>query len=183
MNDLPEILKAACFAALKHTGQTRKGPDRAPYINHPLEVANLLISLGGVVDPDILIAAFLHDTVEDTDVTTDEIREMFGQRVAGIVAEVTDDKSLQKQERKIKQVEHAPHLSVEAKQLKMCDKISNITDIVSNPPTGWSRERKLEYIEWGKRVFAGLRGVNKRLEDHFDRLAADAREKIYSTAE
>jgi guanosine-3',5'-bis(diphosphate) 3'-pyrophosphohydrolase len=94
------------------------------------------------------------------------------------VLEVTDNKSLPKEVRKQKQVEHAPHLSDGAKQLKMCDKISNITDIMSNPPNGWDEKRRIEYVEWGERVFAGLRGVNENLEKHFDKLVAEAKAKI-----
>ncbi len=178
MNNLSKLIEAASYAAKKHTGQTRKGKDEAPYINHPLEVANLLANLGKVEDHDTLIAAILHDTVEDTDTTREEIAEMFGENVASIVMEVTDDKSLPKVERKQKQVEHAPHLSIEAKQLKLCDKISNITDVMNDPPDGWSDERRHEYVEWGERVVARLRGVNENLENHFDKLVAEAKENI-----
>ncbi|MGI8669681.1 MAG: HD domain-containing protein [Aridibacter sp.] len=178
MKNLGKFVKAASFAAKKHIGQTRKGKDEAPYINHPLEVVNLLINVGNVEDDDTLIAALLHDTVEDTDATREEIAEKFGENVASIVMEVTDDKSLSKAERKQAQVEHAPHLSDEAKQLKICDKISNIRDVMENPPDGWSKERRLEYVKWGERVFAGLRGVNENLEKHFDKLVAEAKDKI-----
>lgn len=178
MNELGKLLQAASFAAVRHTGQKRKGRDQAPYINHPLEVASLLVNIGGVDDPDTLIAAFLHDTVEDTDTTREDIAGKFGEHVASIVMEVTDDKSLPKQERKEKQVEHAPNLSDEAKRLKMCDKISNIRDVLENPPDGWSDERRLEYIEWGERVFEGLRGVNEPLERHFDELVLEAKKRI-----
>lgn len=178
MNNIARLLQAASFAAKKHTAQTRKGDDAAPYINHPLEVANLLANIGNVEDYDVLIAAILHDTVEDTGTTQEEIEELFGKTVASIVMEVTDDKSLQKAERKQKQVEHAPHISHGAKQLKMGDKISNIKDVMKNPPAGWSKERRLEYIEWGERVMTGLRGANKNLENHFDKLVAEAKEKI-----
>lgn len=172
-------MEAASFAARKHTDQRRKGENGAPYINHPLEVANLLINIGGVSDFNVLIAALLHDTIEDTATKRSEISERFGEKVASIVVEVTDDKTLPKAERKQKQVEHAPHLSIEAKQLKMCDKISNIRDIINNPPSDWSVQRRLEYVDWGERVFAGLRGVNENLEKHFDELVAQAREKIF----
>lgn len=178
MSTLAKLLHATSFAARKHTGQMRKGDDAAPYINHPLEVANLLGNVGKVEDFDVLIAAILHDTVEDTDTTKEEIEELFGMRVASIVLEVTDDKSLPKAERKQKQVEHAPHLSNGAKQLKLCDKISNITDVMNNPPAGWSKERRLEYIEWGERVAKGLRGVNQNLEDHFDELIIKAKKSF-----
>lgn len=175
--NVSKILEAAQFAARRHHGQSRKGALSEPYIVHPLEVAHLLMNVGGVDDHDVLIAALLHDTVEDTETTADEITELFGSRVASIVLEVTDDKSLPKQTRKELQVEHAPHISDEAKQLKMCDKISNIRDILNNPPD-WPYERKIEYVEWGERVFEGLRGVNRELERHFDELVAEAKSKI-----
>lgn len=180
MNDLKTLFKAMSFAAQKHIGQTRKGADDAPYINHPIEVANLLVNLGKVEDFDTLIAAILHDTVEDTGTTNEEIAELFGEIVAGIVAEVTDDKSLTKAERKQLQIEHAPHLSLSAKQLKMADKISNITDVINNPPADWSIERRLEYVEWGEKVMVGLRGANSSLEKHFDELVANAKNDIES---
>ncbi len=178
MNDLAKLLHAASFAARKHISQKRKGNDAAPYINHPLEVANLLANVGKVEDFDILIAALLHDTVEDTETTKEEIEELFGENVAKMVLEVTDDKSLPKAERKQQQIEHAPHLSDGAKHVKLGDKISNIRDVLENPPDGWSDERRLEYVEWGKKVVAGLRGTNRDLENHFDQLIAEAKQKI-----
>lgn len=178
MNNLAKLLQAASFAAKKHRYQKRKGNDAEPYVNHPLEVANLLANVGKVEDYDILIAAILHDTIEDTETTKEELTEMFGARVSAMVLEVTDDKSLEKAERKQKQIEHAPHLSDGAKQIKLGDKTSNITDVTNNPPAGWSRERKLEYVEWGERVVAGLRGVNADLENYFDETVRNARAKF-----
>jgi len=175
VNDLNKILQAASFAAKKHTKQKRKGAAGEPYINHPLEVANLIANVGGVSYTDVLIAAILHDTVEDCGVTRDEIAEAFGEAVAGYVMEVTDDKSLPKAERKRLQVEHAPHLSHGAKIVKLADKISNITDIANSPPADWPVERRLEYIDWGVAVVDGLRGANAQLESHFDQLVDRAR--------
>ena len=177
MNDIAKILGAASFAASKHKDQTRKGNGH-PYINHPLEVANLLPRVGGVEDDDVIIAGLLHDTVEDTDATFDELREKFGAAVAGYVREVTDDKSLPKAERKRLQVEHAPHLSPEAKQIKLADKISNISDVTENPPEGWDLQRRREYVDWGEKVVAGLRGANPALEARFDSLVERARREI-----
>ena len=175
MNTLNKLLEAASFAAQRHTGHHRKGSNSEPYINHPLEVANLLANVGGVDDIDVLIAAILHDTVEDVGVTKEELAERFSDHVAGMVLEVTDDKSLPKAERKRRQVEHAPHLSFGAKLIKLGDKISNITDVTTNPPADWSLERRREYIDWGEAVVAGLRGTNAGLEAKFDKLVADAR--------
>lgn len=178
MNNLSKLLQAASFAAKKHKTQKRKGADEEPYINHPLEVANLLANVGKVEDYDILIAAILHDTIEDTETTKEEITELFGANVSEMVSEVTDDKSLPKATRKQKQIEHAPHLSNGAKQIKLGDKISNIRDVTENPPDFWSDERRLEYIKWGEKVIAGVRGVNENLENHFDKLIETAKRKI-----
>ena len=175
MNTTNKLIEAASFAAQRHAGHFRKGNDNQPYINHPLEVANLIANVGGIDDVDILIAAILHDTVEDVGVKPEEIVERFGKRVAGIVAEVTDDKSLPKAERKRLQVEHAPHLSREAKLVKLADKISNITDVTNNPPKDWDVQRRQEYIDWGESVVAGIRGVNVELEAAFDKVVEVAR--------
>lgn len=177
MNNLGKLLEAASFAAKRHTGNKRKGSAGEPYINHPLEVASLLANVGKVEDYDVLIAAMLHDTVEDTGTTMAEIRERFGERVAGIVAEVTDDKTLPKAKQKDLQIRHAPHLSRDAKLVKLGDKISNIRDIIDNPPEGWSPSRRREYIEWGDEVVAGLRETNSNLERLFDDVVAQGREK------
>ncbi len=178
MNNLANLTEAYYFAASKHISQKRKGNDAAPYINHPVEVVNLLTNIGKVEDFDILIAAVLHDTVEDTQTKIEEISEKYGANVALMVSELTDDKTLPKEERKEKQVEHAPHISIGAKQIKLCDKISNIRDVIENPPDGWSKERRLEYVDWGEKVVAGLRGANDDLENHFDQLVKKAKEKI-----
>ena len=174
MNNLTTLVQAISFAAKKHTNQKRKGSDNQPYINHPLEVLNLLTSVGKIEDFNILIAAVLHDTIEDTATTKEEITNLFGADVCRMVLELTDDKSLPKAERKQLQIEHAPHISAGAKQIKLCDKISNIRDVLENPPDGWSDERRSEYIIWGERVVAGLRGINADLEKHFDELVSRA---------
>ena len=178
MSDIAKFIKAASFSAEKHRYQKRKGDDAEPYINHPLEVAKLLVNVGKIEDIDVLTAAVLHDTIEDTDTTKEEITKLFGEKVCKMVLEVTDDKSLPKAERKQKQIEHAPHLSDGAKQIKLGDKISNISDVMNDPPAGWSKQRRLEYIEWGEKVVAGLRGANPALEHYFDELVKKAKEKI-----
>jgi len=177
-NDLPKFLQAISFAAKKHATQKRKGADEQPYINHILEVANLLANVGKIEDYDVLIAAVLHDTIEDTATTAEEITNLFGETVSEYVLEVTDDKSLPKTRRKELQIEHAPHLSNGAKYIKLADKISNIRDVSEHPPAGWSIERRLEYIVWGEKVINGLRGVNVDLEKHFDELILKARDAI-----
>ncbi len=180
MNNLSKLLEAASYAARQHAGQTRIGERNEPYINHPIEVANILTNIGRVEDLDILIAAILHDTIEDTGTTADDLTERFGKRVSGFVIELTDDMSLPKATRKQKQIEHAPHLTPEAKQIKLADKISNITDITNSPPADWSLERRREYIDWGVAVVAGLRGSNEPLEKHIDNVVDKARKAFGS---
>lgn len=177
-NEVSKLIEAINFAAKKHSPQKRKGADEQPYINHPLEVLNLLTSVGKIEDYNVLIAAVLHDTIEDTDTTKEEIIELFGADVGEYVLEVTDDKSLPKAARKQLQIEHAPFLSNGAKYIKLADKISNIRDVSENPPDGWSDERRREYVEWGEKVVAGLRGVNENLENHFDDLIVKAKRQF-----
>jgi guanosine-3',5'-bis(diphosphate) 3'-pyrophosphohydrolase len=162
------VLKALHFAAAKHRTQRRKDGEQSPYINHPIALVHVLFNEGGIDDPLVLAAAALHDTVEDTMTTLEELASEFGADVSGIVAEVTDDKSLQKAERKQLQVEHAAHASPRARAVKLADKICNLRDIASSPPASWSLERKREYFEWAKRVIDALRGHHDRLETIFD---------------
>jgi guanosine-3',5'-bis(diphosphate) 3'-pyrophosphohydrolase len=173
-----ELLKALEFAARKHSQQRRKDEDQSPYINHPIQVAEVLWRVGGVEDVDVLVAAILHDTIEDTHTTRDELGEVFSEQVAGIVSEVTDDKKLPKEVRKQLQIEHAASLSREAKLVKLGDKICNIQDITTHPPAGWPLERKQDYLTWAERVVAGLRGTNPALEAEFDRHLAEGRAKL-----
>jgi len=166
------LLKALAFAAHKHRDQRRKDPDASPYINHPIALADVLVNEGGVDDAEVLCAALLHDTVEDTATTHEELVDAFGPRVARIVAEVTDDTTLGKAERKRLQVEHAPRLSPEAKLVKLADKICNLRDVAQRPPASWDLARRREYFDWAKRVVDGLRGATseeiRRLEAAFD---------------
>ena len=172
------VLKAAKFAADKHRTQRRKDAGASPYINHPIDVAEMLVRVGQVNDPNILAAALLHDTLEDTETEPEEIRKEFGEKVLSLVLEVTDDKKLTKEERKELQVQNAPHKSDGAKQIKIADKISNLLDIIHSPPANWSLQRRQEYLNWAERVVAGLRGVNRSLEDLFDHVIAEGRRKL-----
>ena len=162
------------MAARWHVDQRRKGVAQEPYINHLLEVASLVTEATGGTDPDVVIAALLHDAVEDQGVTSETIASEFGQHVADIVMEVTDDKELPKQERKRLQVEHAPHKSREAKLVKLADKTSNLRTIAVSPAADWSVERRLEYVDWAREVVAGLRGTSPWLEGQFDEAAKRA---------
>jgi guanosine-3',5'-bis(diphosphate) 3'-pyrophosphohydrolase len=166
--DLGPVLKALAFAAQKHRHQRRKDREASPYINHPIDLAHILVNEASVTDPVVVIAAILHDTVEDTDTTHDELVAEFGAEIAGVVAEVTDDKALPKEERKRLQEVHSPHASFAAQQVKLADKIANLRDLSRSPPETWSLERKRAYFEWAKRVVDGVRGRHDRLEALFD---------------
>jgi guanosine-3',5'-bis(diphosphate) 3'-pyrophosphohydrolase len=161
------VLKALRFAAHKHRDQRRKDKAASPYINHPIALAETLWSVGKVRDPETLAAALLHDTIEDTQARGAELTRAFGHRVAGIVAEVTDDKRLRKQTRKRLQIEHAPHLSKPAKLVKLADKISNLADIVASPPADWPLARRQQYFEWAHDVVSAMGRVNKPMEQRF----------------
>lgn len=169
---LGEFIKAVAFAADKHRKQRRKDADASPYINHPIALANVLINEGGVENMTVLCAAVLHDTVVDTDTTLEEIQGHFGPKVATVVMEVTDDKSLDKATRKQLQIEHAPHISHEAKLVKLADKICNLRDMLDSPPAGWPEARKQEYFDWAAQVVAGIRGEYPQLEAVFDKVHA-----------
>ena len=162
------LLKALSFAAYKHRHQVRKGSEPIPYINHPIALADLLVRTANVSDPEIIAAALLHDTVEDTCTTAEELKAEFGPVISQLVAELTDDKSLPKEERKRRQVEHASSLSPRARIVKLADKVCNLRDIVQDPPAGWPLERKQQYFDWAKSVVDNIRGINVALENAFD---------------
>jgi len=166
--DLALLFRALAFAAHKHRDQRRKDAEASPYINHPIALAEVLAGEGGIADVEVLAAALLHDTIEDTATTAEELRSQFGARIAGIVAEVTDDKDLPKEERKRLQIEHAPAISHGAKLVKLADKICNLRDVADRPPAQWGLGRRQEYFEWAKQVIDGLRGAHRGLEEAFD---------------
>lgn len=163
-----DLLDAIAFAAGKHRDERRKDAQASPYINHPLQVADALASEGGVSDLKTLIAAVLHDTVEDTDTTFEELVERFGKKVASIVKEVTDEKLLSKEQRKHEQVVRAPQLSKCAARVRLADKVCNLRDMAIHPPQDWPVERKQAYFDWAKQVVDGLPHVNKKLRKAFD---------------
>lgn len=177
-DNISVILKALKFSAEKHRDQRRKGEPALPYINHPIEVAHFLSTIGNVSDIVTIVGALLHDTIEDTDATPEEIGADFGEEVLALVLEVSDDKSLPKPERKLKQIRMAPYLSPRAKELKLADKTCNVRDIVNYPPQDWSRQRKIEYLEWAQSVIIGLRGSNTQMEKHFDDVLSAAFKKM-----
>lgn len=166
------FIKAVAFAAKKHSTQRRKDAEASPYINHPIALANVLANEAGVNDEMVLCAAVLHDTIEDTETTSDELVSEFGEEIASIVLEVSDDKSLHKDVRKQKQIEHAALASKQAKLVKLADKISNLRDIIDSPPSDWSADRKQAYFDWAAKVIEGVRGTHSGLEAIFDDLYA-----------
>lgn len=175
ISDAAQLLAALQFAAHKHRDQRRKDVAASPYINHPIEVATILATRGGVADPATLVAAILHDTIEDTETTPAELEAAFGTEVRDLVLEVTDDKRLPKADRKRLQVEHAPLSSVKARLVKLGDKIANVRDVAAAPPADWSLERRRAYLDWTARVVAGCRGTNAELEQFYDETLDSAR--------
>jgi GTP diphosphokinase / guanosine-3',5'-bis(diphosphate) 3'-diphosphatase len=167
------LLKALRYSAEKHSEQRRRDAKASPYINHPIQVTETLWSVGGVRDEALLVAAILHDTIEDTDATPAEIEREFGADVLGLVLEVTDDKSLPKEVRKQLQIETAPHKSPRAKMLKLADKACNVYDLIHSPPSNWSLKRKQEYLQWTEKVVKGLRGASRELEARYDEALAE----------
>ena len=125
-----------------------------------------------------LVAALLHDTIEDTDATPEEIRKHFGDQVLSVVKELTDDKSLPKAARKRLQIEGAPFKSSRAKQIKLADKLCNIRDMGQNPPADWEPERVFNYLTWTEKVVSGLRGVNPMLEAFYDQVLDESRQAL-----
>jgi GTP diphosphokinase / guanosine-3',5'-bis(diphosphate) 3'-diphosphatase len=178
---LDAILTAAIFAACKHQGQVRKDELASPYITHPLSVAREIYATGKVDDQPILVAAILHDTLEDTETTQDELQQHFGEDVLSIVLEVTDDKTLNKARRKQRQVIHAPQLSYAARIIKLADKLVNCRDILHMPPRDWTLVRRQEYIQWAADVLTQIRGTNPPLEEAFDKMAAEAEAELNFT--
>jgi guanosine-3',5'-bis(diphosphate) 3'-pyrophosphohydrolase len=172
------ILDAARFAAEKHAGQKRKGQAQEPYVNHVLEVAQLIAASDEALDVDLVVAGLLHDTIEDTPTTAEDLESLFGKDVASLVLEVTDDRSLPKQARKALQVKNAPKKTSRAQVIKLADKISNVRSVLSSPPADWSEERKRDYFEWSKRVVAGLRSPNPQLKAQFDQLCVEFEQSL-----
>ena len=168
LSSLGLVVEALSFAAERHRDQRRKDPARTPYINHPIALMRVLCLEAKIQDPLVLCAALLHDTVEDTGTTAQEIEVRFGLAVSEVVVELTDDKRLSKAERKRLQVLHAPRASQPARLVKLADKICNLRDVAASPPVGWDLGRQQAYFDWAREVIAGLRGTHERLEALFD---------------
>jgi guanosine-3',5'-bis(diphosphate) 3'-pyrophosphohydrolase len=174
-NDMAVLLDAIRFAAEKHRDQRRKGASASPYINHPIAVADLLARVGRIDDIATLVAAVLHDTIEDTETTGEELERHFGAVVRAIVEEISDDNTLSSARRKQLQVERSPTLSAAARRIRIADKTCNALDVAYAPPDSWSLSRRRDYLDWTERVVAGCRGVDPALEAHYDAMLARAR--------
>ena len=172
------ILKAAQFAAEQHRDQRRKDIHASPYIIHPISVALAISQIGGVDDPEILAAALLHDTLEDTKTEPEDLEAEFGKKVCEYVLDVTDDKTLEKDERKSRQIEHAKKISKGAALIKLGDKISNVTDVINNPPVDWDINRRKEYLDWAEKVIENCPKVNDRMENKFQEIIKQGREAL-----
>ena len=173
------VLKAADAAARWHVNQRRKGAAQEPYINHLVEVALLVAEATGGSDTNLVIAALLHDAIEDQQVPRDLIAKTFGEDVASLVEEVTEDKSLPKAVRKDDQVRTAATKSPRARILRLADKTSNLRTVAVSPPVDWSVERRKEYVAWSRKVAKGLRGINQKLEEQFDNAAGAAEASLH----
>ncbi len=176
--DIVLLAHAADYAARQHIAQRRKGERAEPYINHLTEVAALLAEATGGTDVTLLAGGLLHDTLEDTDSTYEDLEQRFGPEIAALVAEVTDDKSLPKEDRKRLQIDKTPAKSRRAKLLKIADKTSNLRSMVSSPPKGWTPERLRDYVGWAEQVVRSCRGLNITLDAAFDQAYADAKRHL-----
>jgi len=173
----PLLLQAVAFASQKHRTQRRKD-ELTPYINHPLHVALLLSEVGRVQDSEILAAAVLHDTVEDTDTTLGELAAHFGDRVAALVLEVTDDDTMPYRQRKQYEIDHAPQLSDDATLIKLADRTSNAMDLVEAPAQGWDVKRRQQYLVWAEMVVNACRPVSGALAENFSQVAQRVRKQL-----
>lgn len=171
------IATALDFAAKKHRDQRRKDHAASPYINHPILLFKILAVEAKVTDEIVLASALLHDTVEDTDTTFEEIERHFGSVIASIVKEVTDDMSLPRLKRKEQQVQHAPNLSQEAALVKYADKIANLRDLMCAPPLHWSLERKIQYCDWSVQVIQNISPSHPQLSALFEATVKDFKQK------
>lgn len=180
--DTAFLLQAIEFASRKHSTQRRKDVDASPYINHPIAVAHVLADAGGITDLLTLMAAVLHDTIEDTETTSAELEKQFGETVRKLVEEMTDDKTLDSAARKQLQIDRAPKLSRRAKPIKIADKIANVQDVTNAPPATWDLGRRTEYLDWTERVVAGCRGGKPALERHYDEVLKKGRSTLAATS-
>lgn len=161
----PHIRQASKFAAKKHQGQFR-GDGKTPYIAHPIGVAKIL-QQAGIDDPDTLIAAVLHDTIEDTSTTKREISKLFGRRVAELVVNVTNNPHHDKEQTKLAQITESRTRGDRANMIKVADKTYNLRDMIASPPN-WTREKKIAKTNHAKAVVDAMPYVSEKLRTMFD---------------
>lgn len=166
--DIHIVLEAVGFAAEGHNGQLRENPEKTPYIIHPIRVTEHLMTIANVHERDILVAALLHDTVEDTKITFADIQKSFGTTAEGYVRELTDNMSLPQEERMKLQIETAPKKSLAAAQIKLADKYDNLKSLQSNPPATWDQKKIDEYFLSAKKVTSSLPAANVPLKKAVD---------------
>lgn len=171
--DLSFLIEALSFASVQHSAQRRKDFAASPYINHPIALVQVLVNEGTVSDPVVLQAALLHDVLEDTDTSVATLRKRFGIQVASVVLELTDDKTLPKQQRKQLQIERAAVLSPAARLVRLADKICNLRDLACSPPMDWTVTRIDAYVEWARAVVDRFRGTHAGLERMFDEACSE----------
>ncbi len=182
-DEISLVFKAFRFAAEKHIDHRKKDQKSSPYINHPIKVADTLWNIGEVRDVITIVSAILHDTLEHTDTTSEELDLNFGSDVSSVVKEVSDDMSLPEQVRKQLQIEHAPQLSDRAKLIKLADKICNIDDKIHSPPKNWSFKRRKDYLDWTKNVVDNLQMKNSKLTLYYEMLLKQGYEKLKTNSE
>lgn len=175
--EIAAVLKALHFAADKHRVQRRKDPADTPFINHLIDVAEVLAGTGRITDVSMLQAAVLHDTLEDTDTTAEELEQSFGPHIRRIVEELTEDMSLRRTPRKQQIIDRAPHMSLEARQVKIADMISNLRSLRLEDSPDWPLRFRKQYVDFAEKVFAGCRGLNPRLDEVFKTTLTETRQK------
>jgi hypothetical protein len=175
--DFPLLIQAISFAATKHQGQFRKDAAATPYIIHPIGVARSLWEEGKVRNLNVLLAALLHDTLEDTETSSEELGKLFGSRVSSTVEELTNDPNLSTEQNKQRQIDHACMLSLNAQLVKLADRLYNVRDL-RNLPSNWGKEKVRSYLMWGEKLLKALKGTNQPLEELLGKEIAEQRSAL-----
>lgn len=149
--DVTKLLSAIHDASEAHAGQKRR--DGTEVLGHPLRVAKNLLDLFGFVEIDMLLAAILHDTLEDTKLEEMEILKKYGLRVLGLVKELTDDPTLKRDEQKMVQLMKAPFYSPAGKKIKFADRYDNLMSIMNLPELS---PREVDYINHSYNLLSGM---------------------------
>jgi (p)ppGpp synthase/HD superfamily hydrolase len=145
---IEKLFEALEYASKLHKDQRRKGNGGSPYVNHLIEVASLLSRVAEVTDHEVIIAAILHDVLEDTEAREGDIFDRFGGTVLAYVKHVTDDKLLSLEKRRIAQLKSIENSSSQIQLIKLADHCSNIASL----PPSWDRARLESYISWSHSI-------------------------------